>query len=272
MKIAILLTCHDRREKTVNCIRGLSKNKADISFVVVDDGSSDGTVEALEALKSELDFGKELVVIEGDGNLFYSGGMRKAMEYAEKSISADYYVLVNDDVQFDDGILDKITGAGIPKDRVLVGPMRDKNGKCSYGGVKYTRGIHYVTVTPDSSDRSCDTFNANCVVIPDSIFRAVPIMDKHFVHSLGVFDYGLSVKRAGYGIEVLDYYVGICENNSKANTWSDRSLSRVERIRKKESVKGAPFKPWFYFLRKNIRIGYAIIYSITPYIRIMRQR
>ena len=269
MRVVVLLTCHNRCEKTIKCINGLSLNKSQISFVVVDDGSTDGTVEALEKLSGDV------TVIRGDGNLFYSGGMRKAMEYCRGTIDSydnatdetDFYVLVNDDVEFRPGILDELNT--LPREKVYVGAMQDKSGKCSYGGIKYVKGIHYRTVTPADTDRSCDTFNANFVVIPSNIFRKADVMDSHYSHSLGDFDYGLSLKRAGYEIEVLDHYAGVCENNSSSGTWRDKSLSFSQRIKKKESIKGAPFKPWFYFLHKNFGLGYAIVYSLTPYLRIL---
>lgn len=269
MKIAILLTCHNRKEKTVNCIKKLCQNTADISFIVVDDGSSDGTIQALFELRKDLPSSKKLAIIRGDGNLFYSGGMRLAMEHARNNISADIYMIINDDVEFEEGIIDRICESGISNDKVYVGAMKNTSGNCSYGGVKYIKGIHYTTVTPESQDRHCDTFNANCVVIPCDIFKSVPIMDSHYIHSLGDFDYGLSIGKSGYSIEVLDFYAGTCDNNPSDKTWRDTGLSRIERIRKKESVKGAPFKPWFYFLKKNFGITYAIIYSLTPYIRIL---
>ncbi|WP_026512430.1 glycosyltransferase family 2 protein [Butyrivibrio sp. NC2007] len=269
MNIAVLLTCHNRKEKTISCINGLSFSDANIHFYVVDDGSGDGTVEALENMRNSLGHGKELTVIKGDGNLFYSGGMRKAMEYARQQDRYDLYVLVNDDVSFDKGILDKVGESLAGNDTVLVGAMRGADGHCTYGGVKYTSGIHYKKVTPEDDDRQCDTFNANFVAIPAGIFGSVPIMDSHYKHSLGDFDYGLAIKRAGYRIEVMQAYAGICENNPSSGTWRDAKLSRIERLKKKESVKGAPFKQWFYFLNKNFGLFYALIYSLTPYIRIL---
>ncbi len=269
MDVAVLLTCHNRREKTIKCINGLSFSTANISFIVVDDGSSDGTVEELESLKHSFRDNISLTVIKGDGNLYYSGGMRRAMECA-RNMKADYYVLVNDDVEFYEGILDKL--GDLVGDKVYVGAMKSSYGKCSYGGVRYRKGIHYDKVTPEDIDRMCDTFNANYVVIPAEIFKTVPVMDDHYRHSLGDFDYGLSIKRAGYRIEVLDYYAGVCDNNPSIGTWMDKSLPLGERLKKKESVKGAPFKPWFYFLKKNFGPGYAIVYSITPYLKIVMNR
>ena len=269
MNIAVLLTCHNRKEKTISCINGLSFSDANIHFIVVDDGSNDGTVEALEGLRGTLEQGKELTVIKGDGNLFYSGGMRKAMEYARQQDRYDLYVLVNDDVSFDKGILDKVGESLSGTDTVLVGAMRGADGHCTYGGVKYTSGIHYKMVTPEDDDRQCDTFNANFVAVPADIFKSVPIMDPHYKHSLGDFDYGLAIKRAGYRIEVMQDYAGICENNPSSGTWRDAKLSRIERLKKKGSIKGAPFKQWFYFLKKNFGLSYALVYSITPYLRIL---
>ena len=269
MDIAVLMTCHNRREKTVSCIKELSLNNANIHFVVVDDGSSDGTMEALADLEGSLGPGKELTIIKENGNLFYSGGMRRAMEYVHSQNKYDYYVLVNDDVFFDKGILDKTIGKVFGTDLVFVGAMRDKNHHCSYGGIRYTSGIHYKVVTPEDDDRECDTFNANFVVVPARVFNNVPIMDSHYRHSLGDFDYGLAIKKAGYRIEVLDFYAGICDNNPSDGTWRDTELSRIERIKKKETVKGAPFRQWFYFLNKNFGLLYALVYSITPYARII---
>ena len=40
----------------------------------------------------------------------------------------------------------------------------------------------------------------------------------------------------------------------------------------KESPKGLPSKQWFYFLKKNFNINYAVWKSITPYIRIILKK
>lgn len=269
MKAAVLLTCFNRKEKTINCIERLSDgNKADIDFVVVDDGSSDGTCAAIKEMDLSRACGtRNIVILEGNGNLFYSGGMRKAMEYAKDNIKADYYILVNDDVIFDAGVIDELEK--LDKHKVLVGAMRNSKEECSYGGIRYVKRIHYETVKPSDIDRRCDTFNANFVAVPAKVFEAVPVMDEHYKHSLGDFDYGMSIKKGGYALEVLDHFVGICESNSSQGTWRDKKLSRRERIKQKESVKGAPAAQWYYFLKKNFGLFYALIYSVTPYIRIL---
>lgn len=278
MKVCVMLTCFNRKDKTLNCIKSLiSGNKCQVDFIVVDDGSTDGTGAALEDMAKELyerdSEHSSIEVITTPGGLYYSGGMRRAMEAAKARYGSDvgnapdFFILANDDVEFDGGVLDGLVDA--PAGTVIVGAMRDDSGKCSYGGIKYYSGIHYKQIGPDAADRGCDTFNANFVAVPKEIFKAVPIIDPVYVHSLGDFDYGLQIKKAGYRIEVTDHFVGTCNNNPSTGTWNDRNLSRIERIKRKESVKGAPAKQWFHFLKKNFGIGYACVYSVTPYLRIL---
>lgn len=287
MRITLLLTCFNRIEKTRACIESLVEGAdgLELQFIVVDDGSSDGTPTMLDFMQKS--YGREeksvaIAILNGGGKAYYSGGMRIAMEFAKANVPSDYYCLINDDVEFASGLLKRLET--LDPSKVYVGAMTgnfdvDLNdtaapdgSKCSYGGIRYTRGIHYEKVTPGSSPRTCDTFNANFVAIPTAIFHAVPTMDSRYIHSLGDFDYGLSIKKAGYEIEVLPFYAGKCANNSKEGTWMDTSLSRRERFKRKEDVKGAPFSQWFYFLKKNFGLPSALAHGFTPYLRILLGR
>jgi len=273
MKVLAVFTCHNRKEKTIKSIETLVNGnpETDISFIAVDDGSTDGTSEALHELKSSSN--TKIDIIRGDGSLFYSGGMRKGIERAKKLLAThdpDAVLLFNDDVEFYDKCLDHALEESL--DKVFVGPTEDGQGKLTYGGARYNAGkgsIKYDTIGPQASDRSCNTFNANFVLIPKDVFIKMPNIDMRFKHSMGDFDLGLELSRAGIGIEVLDNYIGVCLTNSEKGTWEDRSLSRIERIKKKESPKGLPFVQWFYFLKKNFGVKQAIIHSVTPYIKIL---
>ena len=97
-------------------------------------------------------------------------------------------------------------------------------------------------------------------------------MDEHYIHSLGDFDYGLSLKENGAKIYSSDHYVGTCNRNSIKGTWLDKSLPLKKRIALKETIKGAPAKQWFYFLKKNFGIGKAMVFTVTPYINLILGR
>lgn len=277
------MTCFNRKEYTLRCINTLNEAQSEgirFNYVVVDDNSTDGTKDAVEELARSR--GISAYVLTGTGSLFYSGGMRKGIEWAKANLpDSDFFMLVNDDVRFDSvSVARMITvqerkapeDGNASKESVLVGATKDDAGKYSYGGVRYTKGISYIPVKPEDSDRSCDTFNANCVLIPGNVFMSAPNMDEVYNHSLGDFDYGLSLKRSGASIEVFQEYIGVCNKNKLNGTWNDTSLSIKERIRKKESIKGLPRREWYHFLKKNFGVGTALMKSVTPYIRILFRR
>ncbi len=219
-------------------------------------------------MQSEFD----ITVVRGEGNLYYSGGMRAAMEraIAVDCANYDYVLLMNDDVEFFQESIEKLIEQSKRQgDAVIIGSTQDKDGNLTYGGIKYEKGIRYRTLSTEEYEVEADTFNANCVLIPKNVFIATDIMDKRYVHSLGDFDYGLSIKRGGRSMFVSEGYVGICERNSIKGTWQDKTLSRKERLKKKKSPKGAPTRQWFYFLRKNFGFFTAIKGAISPYVRIL---
>ncbi len=274
--VTVILTCYNRSRMTLNCIRSIA-GESDCScfFIVVDDGSTDDTQERLKELKQG---GTELTVLKGNGGLFYSGGMRKGIEEAKKKSGTAYYLIVNDDVVFLSGVIDAMireegrffveTG----KHEVLIGCTCSDQGELTYGGIRYTgKGIKYQICSPKEREQ-CDTFNANCVLIPGEIFFQTENIDPVYIHSLGDFDYGLSMSKKGIRLCTYDRFVGTCNENSEKNTWMDKGLGRIERLRAKEGPKGAPFRQWFYYLRKNFGLRAALVHGFTPYIRILLGR
>lgn len=263
MKILAIFTCFNRRELTKRGIETLAENKnVQFDFVVVDDASTDGTVEMLKAEPYRI------TVVEGNGSLFWNGGMHIAIEYVKEHYpDYEYYMLMNDDTKFFAGIFDEMLPR-LRKDTVTVGAICGDHGELSYGGIKYTKGIKYDKLGPESSEIHCSTFNANCALIPHDIFMQVGI-DPFYKHSIGDFDYGLQISRLGYDIRIYPKYVGQCNDNSLLKTWQDPALPRRERLRLKESRKGLPFADWFHFLHKNFGLWVAVMRSLTPYVKIL---
>lgn len=263
MRILAIFTCYNRKELTERSMKLLGENKDVVfDYVVVNDGSTDGTAEMLAAQPYQVD------VLNGDGGLFWNRGMYMAIEHAKKKYpDYEYYMLMNDDTKFVPGVFDEMLPQ-FRKDTVLIGAIRGENGELSYGGIKYVKGIKYKKYGPEAQDVHFDTFNANCAIIPHDIFMQVGI-DPYYQHSIGDFDYGLQISKKGYDIRIYKEYVGECNDTNLAKTWQDETLPRIERIRLKESRKGLPFGDWFHFLRKNFGLGTAIVRSITPYVRII---
>lgn len=269
MRILGLATCYNRKEKTLYALQRLVEgNKAvEFHFIVADDNSSDGTKEALAQLEN-------VQILSGTGLLFYSGGMRLAIgEALKRSEEYDYCMLFNDDVAFFDGAIDILSQKN--NQCIWVGPTCDDQGRLSYGGVVKKSAIRPKTeiMMADSNDgMKCDTFNANCVLIPWKVFKRMGNMDHTYSHSLGDFDYGFHAGKLGVEIRVSDRFVGQCCDNPASGSWRDKTLPRKRRLQLKESPKGLPRKEWFHYLNKNYNLFTAMVYSLIPYLRIVVRR
>lgn len=271
INIVVALTCYNRVSKTIHCVETLSNGNpnTNFTFVVVDDNSTDNTVAQLRSLNEKI------VLIETEGNLFYSRGMKRGLDRILKTDSLlknDFVLLVNDDVDFYSKAIEKIVEQSGKRD-VIVGATCTAEGKQSYGAVIFPqKGKITAKKVAAGQETKADTFNANCVLIPMTVFKEVGSFDEHYIHGLGDYDYGLMISKKGYSIYSSREFVGICENNSKDNTWQDTKLSAKIRLQKKESVKGSPARIWWYYLKKHFGFLQAVRYSISPYVRIILRR
>lgn len=268
IRILALFTCFNRKEKTVNCINTIRNSNPNImiDFLVCDDNSKDGTPEALKEFE-------RVTVLNGTGSLFYTGGMRRVIEEAQRNHRGyDYYMLMNDDVSFDEAAIEKLVAQENNSGTVVVGCTYGRNHELTYGGIIFDnpqKSVRYTKFGPGNNHLDFQTFHANCVLLPAKIFFDAGNMDEVYNHSLGDLDYGLKISRMGYKIKVSENYVGACIIDPPQNTWVDKSLTRRERIKKKESKKGVPTNEWFHFVKKNFGMKLAIIHAVTPYIKIM---
>ncbi len=74
--VVAILTCHNRRTLTLHCLeRFCAQNVRGVRLAVVvcDDGSTDGTAEAVRA-----NFDDRVQLVEGDGHLYWAAGMALA--------------------------------------------------------------------------------------------------------------------------------------------------------------------------------------------------
>lgn len=238
LKIAVIMTCHNRREATLRCLSKLMSQNTVESFApqvyLVDDGCTDGTGTAVRELFPEV------VVLRSEDNLFWCGGMRLAFGEALKE-TFDYYLWLNDDSMLYPhavrALLDtsqfvwKKTG----RDAIVVGNLQDpESGTHTYGGLKrhrFWRSMSLIPVEPGSDEpKSCDAINGNCVLIPRNVAAITGNLSADYIHAAADFDYSLRARAHGFTSWVTPGYVGTCSRIYFKAVHNNRKLSIKERI------------------------------------------
>jgi GT2 family glycosyltransferase len=275
--MAVLMTCHNRRDGTLACLRALrstlDRAGASARVYLVDDGSTDGTSNAV------LSQFPEVQLIRGDGSLFWNHGMRRAFQ-AAISVGYPMYLWLNDDTILNEDAAalllsthHELEAAG---DRlsIVVGATHDpESHQQTYGGVVHSSRWHPLRlrlVEPGTTPRRSDTFFGNCVLIPAEVAERVGNLDPVFRHNFGDIDYGFRASKKGCTIWTAPGYVGSCRLNPVEGTWEDRSLTARERWQAARSPKGLPPREWKVVLRRQAPVLWPF-YVVLPYVKIPLQ-
>lgn len=252
-KIAVLITCFNRKDYTVRCVEKLYSIFGDIDIYIVDDNSSDGTT-----LEIRHKFPKANL-IEGSGSLYWNRGMHLAWEHARKK-EYDFYLWINDDVIIYDNCHNELLECAKLTDynSIITGVIESPEKKIVYGGEDKSGIINPMGVMKDVKH-----MNGNVVLIPRKVFSVLGNLDIHFHHDLGDVDYGLRALENNIRVYTTRYIVGCCEENkiSRVRTFN---LPVFDRFRKLYSPLGSNPNIAFYF--NKLHCGYRV--AIIRYIYI----
>lgn len=224
--IAVLITCHNRKLKTLACLNALfNQNKLRFNFefevFLVDDGSTDGTSEAVRIQFPEVN------IIQGDGNLYWNKGMHLSWKTASAGRDFDYYLWLNDDTYLLKNAINQMLSYINSSEVIICGAIRSGIMKqVTYGGYKGDN-----LIIPNGTFQKIQYFNGNCVLIPKKVFTKVGNLDSWFRHGLGDFDYGLRAAKLEIQSYLSPCFVGICEVHEKLPVWKNSSYSLVVRLK-----------------------------------------
>lgn len=260
--IAVLITCHNRKDKTLVCLDSLFNCVVPqdllIEVFLVDDGSTDGTRNAVKQNYPLVN------IIGGNGNLYWNRGMHKAWKIASETNNFDYYLWLNDDtVLFDNALVDLLKASVILTDNsiIVASTCSKENGTITYGGFS-RQGL---LIHP--SDILCEahTFNGNCVLIPKMVFEKVGNIDPLFHHAIGDIDYGLRALNKGIKSYIAPGFLAYCEGHATLPKWCLKETPLKYRLKSLYSPLGNS-QPYYYF-RFELR-HYGIIVAFKHLISI----
>ena len=276
MKLAILMTCYNRRAKTSACLKALYQQKLppeiEMSVFLVDDGSTDGTGKEVQTEYPDVH------VLQGTGRLYWNGGMRLAFSEAVK-YDYDYYLWLNDDtLLYPHAIATLINISHTLAEQgtqqaIVVGSTQDEeSGAFSYGGKARTSWWHplkFQEVEPSEEIKSCLTMNGNCVLNSRHVVQAIGNLDPAFTHSIGDVDYGLRFQQHGGSVWIAPGYVGSCTYNPLRHAaWDEPNLTLRERWNKINQPRGLPIQEWKVFSQRHAGFFW-LLYWLLPYVRLV---
>ena len=268
-RVAAVMAAYNRKDLTLSCIHSLKSQgvtDVDLDIYVLDDASTDGTAHAIQERFPDV------VLLHGDGQQYWNGGMRRAFGAAIVN-DYDYYLWMNNDTTLDDGALQLLLSVemnlrdGGEHEAIVVGTTRHPDtGELTYGGrvrPSRWRPLRWVLVQPGDEPRQCETMNGNTVLIPRSVVRRVGNIDPAFIQQMGDHDYGLRAREAGCTVWVAPGTIGTCASHPLRRT--DEQPLRFE-LSSLWSVKEQPFLPWAVFSRRWAGSLWPI-YFASPYLR-----
>ncbi len=227
-EIAVLITCHNRIESTISCLNALFNcrlpNNINIEVFLVDDGSTDGTSEAVKNNFPRVN------LIAGKGNLFWNRGMHLAWEKAKNNRDFDFYLWLNDDTILKFNAIDVLLHDSELKNNqsIICGVCQSVNSdKITYGG--YDESNHK-KIIPNGYPQICYFFNGNIVLVPRIVFQRIGNLDNYFHHQFGDFDYGLRALKKNISSWISSEIIGYCEDEG-LKKWCNPTFTFLKRLK-----------------------------------------
>lgn len=212
----IIIPVHNRKAETLQCLQTLQQN-GDLwhyTVVVIDDGSTDGTPEAIQKTFPTV------TILTGTGDLWWTGAMRLGMDYAYQR-GADAVIWLNDDCLPQPGTLDALI-------RVLQ----------THTQVQQVGGIAAAACALTSSNQLLETgfrkrqrYTAHpgemvavegvtgyCVALSRTVIDRIGLPDAaRFPHYCGDDMYTLKASRAGFPVYIVGDAPAQLRDMSQAN-------------------------------------------------------
>lgn len=236
-KVALVIPVYNRRKTTLQGLRSLSridKNGLDVKIFVVDDGSTDGTSEAIRQNFPEIE------LIQGDGTLHYAAGTNRGIKEA-LDWDSDFIVTMNDDSVFHNQFLQRLIKTAEENSRSIVGALLllwdephkvfqvDFKWKTFGGGWQQREDLTAFDFPKEAFE--VEGMAGNCVLFPAEAIRECGLMDeKKFPHGWGDIQYVRRMKKMGWRLLIEPKSLVWCEPNTYPKPLHHLPVKEIGRV------------------------------------------
>ena len=199
VKLAIITVNYNGKKDTLEFLQSLyrlSTSDVESKIIVVDNGSSDGSVSAVKAQYPEVD------ILQTGSNLGFAGGFNKGIEYA-KIWGADYFLVINNDTKInDENLLEELVNTAEKDEKIgLISPKiyfapgfefhKESYKDSDKGKIIWYAGGHFDWNNVASVHRGLDevdTGKYDVVEETELISGACVLIKKEVIEKVGTFD------------------------------------------------------------------------------------
>ncbi len=193
MKLSVITLTLNKLEYTKNFIESLKKYTKDFELIIVDNGSTDGTVEYIKSMP-------DIKLIQNTENKGFSAGNNQGIEIAQ----GEYIGFLNNDILLYPNWFEACKRvfenekAGFVSPR-HINPHYDNTNPKKY--IKYFQGFHY----DKPYEKSFDECVFSCVITNREVLNKIGVFDENFFPAF-FEDNDLKYRaiEAGYGIYVTN--------------------------------------------------------------------
>lgn len=276
MNIKVLLTCFNRKDQTISCLTSLyevnhRKESINIKVFLTDDGCTDGTAQAV---MKQFD-SRDITIIQGDGNLYWAGGMRAAWKCAiDEPTPADYYLLLNDDTDLLPNLFEELFDTeeyckqtyGV--EGVISGVTSGKinHDEITYGGKLWDNkllGISHRVIPEDNRPVLCDAANANILLVPQSVVEKIGTFWNGFIHGCADYEYTDRARRSGFPVLLTGNICGRCDRDHDASEKEKMKMLLSMNLQERKKFFFKPnhsIKDYLNYVKRTTPLRYPLVF------------
>lgn len=253
--VTIVILNWNREADTLECLDSVARlTYPAFSVVLVDNGSTDGSPDAIERWSD----GKvPVTLIRNAENLGFVGGGNQGMRHA-LATGTDYVFLLNNDTVVDPDVLDILVQAAEgAEDTGMVGPKIYQYGKGRILDSAGTRAIPWLAqgflVGHGEEDRGQYDATAGipipyvtgtALLVKRAVLEKVGLMDEDYFCYFDDFDWGMRTREAGYKLH-LEPKAGVHHKGSQTaglnSAFYMRHMVRSRILFARKHVPSVPF-------------------------------